>query len=486
MPAFASHRRAAIWSPGARAYIARRRSRWSEGVEGVLHFVRDVVSFDLVPDQIDMLLAIARTRLEGKRYGPTVTAGHHTGKTFADSVAALWWLHAFDLSYTVITAPKERQIFDNIWPEMQRIIMANRFLAMWTSYQKTRIGIQGELDKWQIVGRTAVRGENIAGAHAANKLVIVDEASGVGDEIFEPLLAAVARGNVIIQTGNPTRNSGEFYRSHHRDRNLWFPLRLDARRSPLVTPEQIRRLEARYGPTSPIVAIRIDGKFPPQSEKAVFSIAWIEDARRRDPFDGYDKEEVCMGVDVAYFGSDSSSIAVRQGPNLLELDRWAGFDTTESAGKVISRANHWRSLGHRVGLINVDVIGYGAGVYDTLCHEQDSGNAALAGVDIMPVNVAKSARNKQDFDIMRDEMWFELSDRFRQGAIAYTSSVDADLRDMLESELAPVEYDFAKNGKRKVWSKDKMREVIGHSPDVADATIMAFYDSGGGGFVGSF
>ena len=53
-------------------------------------------------------------------------------------------------------------------------------------------------------------------------LFIVDEASGVADEIMEAILGTLSGGNnKLLMCGNPTRTSGTFYDSHTANRGLY-------------------------------------------------------------------------------------------------------------------------------------------------------------------------------------------------------------------------------------------------------------------------
>ena len=470
-----------IWTPHAKRVVAAQRARWRDPGTGPLRFARDCVNYELVPDQVDYLAALSSIDTSKGKFGVTVRSGHKMGKTVGVAIAALWFHLAWDDAYTVVTASKQAQIFDNVWPEMQRIISMNRFLSSWIEYAKTRIGIRGELDKWQIVGRTASRGENIAGAHSQHKLILVDEASGVDDDIFEPLIAGLGGHNLISLTGNPTRRVGEFYRSHSSEKALWHTLHLNGRNSPLVSAAHIARMEKKYGANSPIVRVRIDGEFPPQSDLALFNYDDVMEASRRELYEGHEEDEVIIGVDVAWFGDDSTCVVAVQGPNVLRIDRWNGRELHESAAGVMGIVRGIKDTGRRVGMINVDAIGYGAGVYSRLCEEQEDGGALLRGVDIMPVNVSKTAHDKADFPKLRDELWFRLARCYERGGVAYDrDAIKKSEIELLQEEITPIEYTFSvQGGKMKVMGKDAMRDVIGHSPDVGDAMCLAMYDGMG-------
>ena len=74
-----------------------------------------------------------------------------------------------------------------------------------------------------------------AGFHAEHILYVIDEASGVKDEVFEPILGAMStKGARLLMCGNPTRITGFFYDSHHKSRPLYNAMHIDGRDSSRV------------------------------------------------------------------------------------------------------------------------------------------------------------------------------------------------------------------------------------------------------------
>lgn len=465
------------------------RQRWRDDAWGPVRFTLDATRVTLVPDQVDALVELGAL-LKGERpskMGLSIVSGHGCGKTVLDVLCGLYVLDAFDNSLVIATSPKQAQLFDNLWAEAQRVIDASDFLSMMNDWTKTRIGIRGGSDGWQMVARVARKGENIAGGHADTKLVIVDEASGVDEEVFEPLIGGMSgERNVIMLTGNGTRTHGEFFRSHRsKDARQWTSLTFDARKSPLVSQEHIQRMERKYGKGSPIVKVRVDGGFPEQGERALFGVHAIEMARAREPFKGFETEPFSIGVDVALFGKDFSAATVRQGANITYFERWHGYDSVEGAVNVLSIV---RQCAGRVSRINVDANGWGRGLYDTLSRAQDGSltleafpDAAemLAQVDIVGVMVTNSAVLSDEYFSLRDELWYELANRFKNNEVAYSRDVSEDHIETFEAELQVIEGGFHRGTLRhKVASKEEMAKSLHGSPDIADSACLSFYTGG--------
>ena len=71
-------------------------------------------------------------------------------------------------------------------------------------------------ENWFAVPRTATQPDALQGFHADNLLYIIDEASGVKDETFEPVLGSLStQDSKLIMMGNPTQLSGFFFDSHN-------------------------------------------------------------------------------------------------------------------------------------------------------------------------------------------------------------------------------------------------------------------------------
>lgn len=76
-------------------------------------------------------------------------------------------------------------------------------LLKWT---KTKVEVRGYSERWFATARTATTAENMQGFHEDNMLFIIDEASGVSDEIIEAILGTLSgKNNKLLMCGNPTK-----------------------------------------------------------------------------------------------------------------------------------------------------------------------------------------------------------------------------------------------------------------------------------------
>ena len=139
--------------------------------------------------------------------------------------------------------------------------------------------------------------------------------------------------------------------------------------------------------------------------------------------------------------------------------RFSRIDTMATAGQVMVAVRE-----HRPDLVNVDVIGVGAGLADRL-REQ--------GVPARGVNVAEKPRRDTTCANLRAEGYQALARRFRDRRIRIPRDAE------LIGELATLRYRYDSRGRLLMESKEGMKKRNGRSPDKADALMLAFLDDRG-------
>lgn len=104
--------------------------------------------------------------------------------------------------------------------------------------------------------------EALQGFHAENIMFLIDEASGVPDEVFQVAEGALStEGAFVLMAANPTRMDGYFYDSHHKMRERWAALHWNGEDSPLVAKAYVDDMAFKYGSESAIYRIRVRGDF---------------------------------------------------------------------------------------------------------------------------------------------------------------------------------------------------------------------------------
>lgn len=166
---------------------------------------------------------------------------------------------------------------------------------------------------------------------------------------------------------------------------------------------------------------------------------------------------VCtMGVDVARFGDDESVIVIRRGMKVTRIESWAKKDTVWTSGRVAEIIRE-----ENPSVIYVDEIGIGAGVVDPL---------KASHFNIVGVIVSEKAHNDKVYANRRAELYFQLSDHFGDGSIALPD------HPKMSSELSSMKFKFDNHQRKLMESKEDMKKRSLHSPDYADALMLAFCD----------
>jgi phage terminase large subunit len=436
--------------------------RWREG--GPALFAEEVLGAIPTEQQWEASLAIVKSRRV------SIRSGHGTGKSTFMAWCVLWFLSCYFPAKVPATAPTSHQLEDVLWAEIAKWhrMMAVKFPALAAQFEWSAgaFRMKSAPNESFSVARTSrpEKPEALQGFHSDNILFLIDEASGVADNVFEVAEGALSTdGAFVVMAANPTRQSGYFFDSHHKMRSAWAALHWSGLDSPRVSRQYIDNMRQKYGEHSPVYRVRVLGEFIGAVD-GVISLELCEAAMVRD-VDVNAAAPVVWGVDVARFGDDSSALAKRKGNHQLEpIREWWGKDTMQTTGIVKAE---WDKAKIKPDAINIDVIGIGSGVVDRLKE---------LGLPAVGVNVAEaeSANANPDisFNRLRDELWW----RGRE----WLEARDCKLCDDEETvgELTTPTYTILSNGRIQIERKDDLKKRGVKSPNRADAWLLTFYEGG--------
>jgi phage terminase large subunit len=409
----------------------------------------------------------------------TVKSCFDSGKSFIASRIVNWFLTSFPNSKVITTAPTFRQVQDILWREV-RAARAKAIVDLGGQTNLTSINL-GE--NWFAVGLSTDDPTRFQGYHAVNILVIVDEAAGVDEAIFnasEGLLSS--DGARCLYIGNPTTIEGMFYRSFnlpnfHKisisafdtpnfttfgitqediEHNTWrTKITVELPAPYLVTPDWVADKYLRWGVDSPMYQAMVLGVFPEQGEDTLIPLGKIEKAavREGEP-NPEDAEEI--GVDIARFGVDKTVFILRKGMKVLDIKEFSHMDTVQTSGHLRTYMGF-----HPAATVKIDEVGVGAGVLDNV-------KASEPYKSVTGVNVGLPAHNPEMFINLRAEMFWNLRERFVNDDIIIPDDED------LKSQLSTLKFEYTPKGQIKIESKDDMKKRGLPSPDKADALALAF------------
>lgn len=373
----------------------------------------------------------------------------------------LWFLSTNFPCKVPATAPTSHQLGDILWAElgMWHRILCERMPELGQEFEWTaeKFYLKSHPNESFSVARTSrpEKPEALQGFHSTNILFLIDEASGVPDEVFQVAEGALSSdGAYVLMAANPTRTQGYFYDSHHRMRSSWATMQVDGETCKRVSRQYVDDMAKKYGHESSIYKIRVKGEFAGNPD-GVIGLDIIQGALTRDvrAFG-----PIRWGVDVARFGDDLSALCKRHGNAVLEpVKVWGGKDTMQTAG--IIKAEYDRMLPpEKPEAICIDVIGLGAGVVDR-CKELK--------LPVVAVNVAESPAVGEQYARLRDELWFRARDWFHGRDVKMVEDED------LIGELTLPTFQVLSTGKKKVEGKDEIKKRAA-SPDRADAFCLTF------------
>lgn len=168
-------------------------------------------------------------------------------------------------------------------------------------------------------------------------------------------------------------------------------------------------------------------------------------------------------VDVARFGSDSTVIGLWDGLT-CRLNQYRGKSITETAEII-------RGFQRQFGISNdrtiADEDGVGGGLVDTVrCKGFVNNSSPL----VNPVTM-----KDENFINLKSQCYFKLADMINAGLVKIDCS-NVTMKEQLIQELEQVkQYNMDKDGKKQVLPKDKVKEVIGRSPDLSDTLMMRMW-----------
>jgi phage terminase large subunit len=431
-------------------------------------FAEDMLGFTPEPYQQAVLNDLAHHPMV------SVRSGQGVGKTGLEAVACIWFLTCRPNPRVVCTAPTRQQLNDVLWAEIAKWLETSKVkrLLKWT---KTKIYMIGHEKRWFATARTATKPENMQGFHEEYMLFIADEASGIDDKIMEAILGTLSGPeNKLLMCGNPTRTSGVFYDSHHKDRGDYKTHKISSRDSTRTNKTNISMLERKYGKDSDVVRVRVDGEFPRAEPDVFIPLEFAEAAAMRDVYpadvDGEtvipNSAELHFGVDVSRFGDDETIILPRIGNVVPTLHRYTKQGTTETAGWVVRHAKDYMVLYHRSScVVKIDDDGVGGGVTDIV--------RELVRVERLPITVVDchnggKAKDADHYENWGAESWANIKDLLQEREIQIPNDED------LIGQLSTRKYSITPKGRIRLETKEDMKKRGLRSPDRADALVLAF------------
>ena len=156
-------------------------------------FIENILKHNLSDKQQEIVNSVR------DHYETAVRSCHGSGKTFTAADIVHWWLLSYDDAVVVTTAPTDRQVKEILWRDI-RNGAAGKGLYPKDAVLDKQINLG---DKWYAIGFATDRQDMMQGFHSPHLLIIIDEASGVTDQIYEAIDGL--QPTRLLLLGNPRR-----------------------------------------------------------------------------------------------------------------------------------------------------------------------------------------------------------------------------------------------------------------------------------------
>lgn len=410
--------------------------------------------------------------LDPDAFRNAVASGRGIGKSALVCWLILWMLTTRIGSTVIVSANSENQLRAVTWGELTKwATMAIN--AHWWEISATKLVpaawltqlVERDLKKgtryWAAEGKlwSEENPDSYAGVHNHDgMMVIFDEASGIPDGIWS-VAAGFFTEKILdrywLAFSNPRRNTGYFFECFNSKRDFWNTSQIDARTVEGTDKAVYDQIIAEYGEDSNEARVEVYGEFPAEGDDQFISPSLVDDTFKR-PQHKDETAPVIIGVDPARGGADSTVIVVRQGRDLIHLQRHKGDDTMETVGHVIDAITEWRP-----DLVVIDEGGVGYGVLDRLTEQR---------YKVRGVNFGSKSKTPKAYGNKRAEMWGNMK------AWLSTASINIDKKEQrrLKTDLIGPRKKPDSAGVMFLEGKKEMKARGLASPDAADAIAVTF------------
>jgi len=426
-------------------------------------FMVDLIGINPTFQQEQVLDKLNDCIAKGK--GIAVKSGHGTGKTCISAGIIIWFMTTRAHPKIICTAPSKAQLYDVLWSELTKWLQQFKFKSLFNWTKTTLFNINHQ-ETWFAAARTSNKPESMAGIHGKAVMYIVDESSGVDDEVFEVLEGGQTEaGSILLMFSNPTRITGAFHDAFTIKRKFFECFTFNAEKSPRVTASYCKKIAAKYGKDSDVYRVRVLGEFPKSEPDTFITLDKVERAVNRD-LEQEDKDISVaeFGIDVARFGSDESVVFSRVGWRYEEELVLKKNDTVELSNKV-ARIALDRFSDKTTFIFNVDDSGVGGGVTDNLRRMKREDVFGEKNVLINAVNNGGRVRHKRKYSNVTSEMWSFVRDNIDEMKLPNSSDLTA--------QLSVRKYTIDSKARINLEKKDEMKRRGISSPDRADAFVLA-------------
>lgn len=283
-----------------------------------------------------------------------VQSCHGVGKT-AVAAAIVEDFMAQGPCRIVTTAPTNHQVETLLWGEIRK--RARMAKIPWQKKPSNKRWTIRE--DWAAFGFSTNEPERFSGHHGRRLLFVVDEASGVDEQIYNAARGFLTGSNsYVLMIGNPTQMVGTFYDNCQPTAARWTQIKMSAYDTPVFTGEKVSRdlleqlpqrewveeMKDDWGEDSPEFRVRVLGEFAPVVGRLYFPSKHVQRIQPVSPKrEGFLSGTIVGGVDVSFTEEKGGPLRIWSVPD--KKRKYAIF--ADVAGQVREEAYEMREKASR-------------------------------------------------------------------------------------------------------------------------------------------
>lgn len=401
----------------------------------------------------------------------SVKSGHGVGKSALESWIIWWYISTRPYPKILCTAPTKHQLHDILWAEVSKWKRNSKSLDKDFEWTSEKIYLKGSQEEWFAIARTSNKPDALQGTHAEHVLIIIDEASGVPDIVFEPVLGSMSTIDAkLLMCGNPTQLAGFFYESHTTKRELYKTYTIDGSKCERVDKNYVQTIIDMFGKDSDVYRVRVAGEFPKANPDSFIGLDMIRTEKKVIDI----VESIDLGVDVARYGDDESVVATTYNKSQVErLNVFKHNDTMRLTGQIV---NIIKMLNLKypsiIVRVKIDCDGLGVGVYDRLKEVIVEKNLKAKAIECHFGGKGGKVSYDEPIEYYNSTgiMWGTLRSKLKNNEITIPNNEE------LIKQITNRKYFINSDGTIKLERKEDMKKRNVHSPDRADAVVLSLYE----------
>lgn len=439
-----------------------------------------------------------------------VRSGRRTGKSTSFAILALWRFCSFERGQVMLSSTTGDQLDITLWGEIARLHALSGLCAdciekdpnMQRPCPHSAVidGVMGGTSKsglrsadrryprW-IRGKTGKTAVSVQGFGHPDGAVLLDECSGIPDEVYPGFTGALASGGILMIAGNPNYRNGFFADAFKSKR--YHKIQISSRESPnvkagkilvpgLATVEWIEAEIEEHGEGSAHVAIHIDGEFASAAAGGVISFDQIEAAYKLHKTPGTDGV-LMAGIDPATDSdsgnTDDTVITIVRGNRMLACFGDTRLSPEDILDTLLEMLAEHRRPGE-VPLVKYDSEAeIGSLVGDALKVHQRKDPSAFKATGVRGWKRIDGRRSP--FLRIRDEL-AGVTEKWLRAGGSLIPAKQLGHQKLEEDLLALRWYEPDRQGKQRLVEKRILKKALKRSPDYYDSLSTCLFDAGEG------